>query len=233
MKTLKSYEFEFKRADSKNKYKISDPYKLDFNNTQQDTKSYTSVEDKEYFKNKIFNLESRIRELEKSFKVIEEFFKMYQTQQDIQEKEQIENNKISSDIYEKIELIQKNFEDCKNLFYSNYFDDALNEKLNPFQKRMESNLDRVKMAVNTLNENYLEMQNEFDCFREKLNVINTEQSTKIIQNFLESNDKNIGGNNYLENSQRYSEENENIKSGDYDNSDTEEEKFMKNIRIRK
>lgn len=231
MKCIKPYEFEFKRTDSKKPMKsntIETPkIQSDYLMDKTANMLYSIRDDKEFIKNKIQNLETRIRDLEKSLEVIEEFFKMYQSQQEQQ-------NQIPNEIVERINSIQKSVEECKGLFHSNYFEEILKEKIEPIKLSFEEDISQIKFVVNTLNENYLDIQNEISNFKDKFN------SGKVkLQDILET-DKGKNAVNFLdidnaENSEEESNFNTNqISFEDKENiSDTEEEKFMRNIRLKK
>ena len=210
MKNFKSYEFQ--RTDSNTPYmpRNGDPLTDNFTFQNNSTGSLNqNLLSKDYYENRINQLESRVNELEKSLRFFEDYFKLKSVYNQLPQKN---NNfdEVTQDIYNRINLLENKILNYQNLYRQYDIEQIVLDKFTPLKLSVNQNINEIKIVVNELSECNLRQDNQFKAIKENISKINNSIDT----NTAKINDMNVKIGNIL----------------DVIGDSTEEELFLRNIR---
>ena len=210
MKNFKSYEFQ--RTDSNKPYmpRNGDPLTDNFTFQNNSTGSLNhNLLSKDYYENRINQLESRVNELEKSLRFFEDYFKLKSVYNQLPQKN---NNfdEVTQDIYNRINLLENKILNYQNLYRQYDIEQIVLDKFTPLKLSVNQNINEIKIVVNELSECNLRQDNQFKAIKENISKINNSIDT----NTAKINDMNVKIGNIL----------------DVIGDSTEEELFLRNIR---
>ena len=210
MKNFKSYEFQ--RTDSNKPYmpRNGDPLTDNFTFQNNSTGSLNqNLLSKDYYENRINQLESRVNELEKSLRFFKDYFKLKSVYNQLPQKN---NNfdEVTQDIYNRINLLENKILNYQNLYRQYDIEQIVLDKFTPLKLSVNQNINEIKIVVNELSECNLRQDNQFKAIKENISKINNSIDT----NTAKINDMNVKIGNIL----------------DVIGDSTEEELFLRNIR---
>ena len=210
MKNFKSYEFQ--RTDSNKPYmpRNGDPLTDNFTFQNNSTGSLNqNLLSKDYYENRINQLESRVNELEKSLRFFEDYFKLKSVYNQLPQKN---NNfdEVTQDIYNRINLLENKILNYQNLYRQYDIEQIVLDKFTPLKLSVNQNINEIKIVDNELSECNLRQDNQFKAIKENISKINNSIDT----NTAKINDMNVKIGNIL----------------DVIGDSTEEELFLRNIR---
>ena len=210
MKNFKSYEFQ--RTDSNKPYmpRNGDPLTDNFTFQNNSTGNLNqNLLSKDYYENRINQLESRVNELEKSLRFFEDYFKLKSVYNQLPQKN---NNfdEVTQDIYNRINLLENKILNYQNLYRQYDIEQIVLDKFTPLKLSVNQNINEIKIVVNELSECNLRQDNQFKAIKENISKINNSIDT----NTAKINDMNVKIGNIL----------------DVIGDSTEEELFLRNIR---
>ena len=210
MKNFKSYEFQ--RTDSNKPYmpRNGDPLTDNFTFQNNSTGGLNqNLLSKDYYENRINQLESRVNELEKSLRFFEDYFKLKSVYNQLPQKN---NNfdEVTQDIYNRINLLENKILNYQYLYRQYDIEQIVLDKFTPLKLSVNQNINEIKIVVNELSECNLRQDNQFKAIKENISKINNSIDT----NTAKINDMNVKIGNIL----------------DVIGDSTEEELFLRNIR---
>ena len=225
----------------------TDSFKLSFTNNQSNLNSSTftpqfppttlSSNPKETYESKLAQLELRITNLERTFRIFETFLSPH-PKQTLEE--------ITKDIYSRLQSIENSNKLNPNTSYNN-LDQLILDKIAPIKLSLYQNLNEVKGTVTQLTELHIKqgddivvIQKTLGQFKSNMDIFSKDlyELTQSVNQILEFVSNEVGNernrhHNDINNNESFANEtnNNNVFVDDYvDISQTEEELFIQNLR---
>ena len=230
----------------------TDSFKLSFTNNQPTLNSSTFTPQfplttlpsnpKETYENKLAQLELRITNLERTFRIFETFLSPHPKQS---------LDEITKDIYSRLQSIENSNKLTPNNSYNNNIDQLILDKIAPIKLSLYQNLNEVKGTVTQLTELHIKqgedivvIQKTLGQFKSNMDIFSKDlyELTQSVNQILEFVSNEIGheknrNHNDINNNESFVNEtnnnynNNNVFVDDYvDISQTEEELFIHNLR---